>query len=262
MQVAATVRLFGSRYINCYLVEEKGRLTLLDAGLPGYWGRLLRELRTMGRTLADIDAVLVTHSHPDHTGLAERARVAAGATVYAHSLDAPVIRGQVNDGGPPAFLKQGFHPFLLGYLVHAIRSGAARRTPVELLTEFADGEVLDVPGHPRVVHAPGHTAGSCALHLEAEGVLFSGDSLVTVDLRSGRSGPSIAPDFVNESSGQALASLGRLEGLRAGTLLPGHGKPWHGGVSAAVEIARAAAAAAGEIAPASPGSGRSATHAR
>lgn len=253
MEVAAGIRRFGSRYVNCYLVEEKGRLTLLDAGLPGYWDRLLRELRTIGRTLEDIDAVLITHSHPDHSGLAERARVAAGATVYAHSLDAPVIRGQVTDGGPPPFLKQRFHPFVLGYLIHAIRSGVTRRTPVAFLTEFDDGEVLDVPGRPRVVHTPGHTAGACALHLEAAGILFSGDSLVTVDLLSGRPRPSIAPAFVNESSSEALESLGRLAGLTAGTLLPGHGEPWHGGVSAAVEIARVAAAAAGVTAPATPG---------
>lgn len=262
MEVAAGVRRFGSRYVNCYLVEDRGRLTLLDAGFPGYWDRLLSELRTMGRTLADIDAVLITHSHPDHTGLAERARAESGATAYAHVLDAPRIRGQVSGGGPPPFLKQGFHPFILGYLIHAIRSGVARQTPVGLLTEFEDGEVLDVPGRPRVVHAPGHTAGACALHLEEPGVLFSGDSLVTVDLLSGRSRPSIPPDFVNESSAEALESLGRLAGLTAGTLLPGHGEPWHGGVSAAVEIARAAAAAAGVTVRATPGIARPASPSR
>src|SRR5947209_9401604 len=237
MEVGAGVRRFGSRYVNCYLVEEKGRLTLLDAGLPGYWEGLLRELAAMGRTLTDIDAVLLTHSHPDHTGLAERTRAETGATVYAHALDAPVVLGQVSDAGPPPFLKQGFHPFLYGYLIHAIRSGVARQAPVAALDEFQDSEQLDVPGHPRVVHVPGHTAGACALHLEVAGVLFSGDSLVTIDLLSGRSRPSIPPDFVNESSAEALSSLGRLAGLTADTLLPGHGEPWRGGVSAAVEIA-------------------------
>jgi glyoxylase-like metal-dependent hydrolase (beta-lactamase superfamily II) len=68
VEVGAGVRRIGTRYINCYLIEEGGRLTLLDAGLPGYWGLLLSELGAMGRRLEDIDAVLVTHSHPDHFG--------------------------------------------------------------------------------------------------------------------------------------------------------------------------------------------------
>src|SRR5207302_321639 len=148
--------------------EDGGRLTLLDAGLPGYWNRLLREVRAMGRRLEDIDAVLVTHSHPDHAGFAERARKEAGATVYAHRLDAPELRGAVVSG-PPAFL--------------------------------------------------------------------------------------------NESSALALESLSRLEGLRGDILLPGHGEPWRGGISAAVEIARAAAAAAGVTAPTRTGSARASSHA-
>lgn len=43
-----------------------------------------------------------------------------------------------------------------------------------------------------------------------------------------------------EDSKQALASLDRLAGLSAGTLLPGHGDPWHGSMSDAVARAREA----------------------
>ena len=158
MEVGAGVRRFGTRFINCYLIEEGGRLTLLDAGLPGYWRSLLRELTAIGRRLEDIDAVLLTHSHPDHCGLAERVRQGAGATVYAHSLEAPALVGEINGGRPP-FFSQGFRPFIYRNVLHAMTHGAAKKVPVAALTGFADGEVLDVPGNPRVVHCPGHTAG-------------------------------------------------------------------------------------------------------
>jgi len=41
------------------------------------------------------------------------------------------------------------------------------------VSTFADGDKLDVPGHPQVVHAPGHTDGSAALFLEDRSVLLT-----------------------------------------------------------------------------------------
>ena len=240
MEVGSGVRRFGSPFINGYLIEEGGRLTFLDAGLPGYWGSLLRELAAMGRSLADIDAVLLTHSHPDHFGVAERVRSASGAKVYAHPLEIPTLTGKVI-GKPPPFFSQGFKPFLYRYLFHAMSHGVTKRVPIAAVNEFADGEVVPVPGRPRVVHAPGHTAGHCALYVKDRDILFSGDALCTFDLVSGQPRPSIPADFVNQDSALAFESLARLEKLEAATMLPGHGEPWRGGVPRAVELAREAA---------------------
>jgi glyoxylase-like metal-dependent hydrolase (beta-lactamase superfamily II) len=239
MEVGAGVRRIGNRYISCYLIEEGGRLTLLDAGLPGYWGLLLQEIGAMGRRLEDIDAVLVTHSHPDHFGTAERVRSASGAKVYAHPLEIPVLTGKV-EGKVPNFFGQGFKPFLFRYVIHALSNGVTKRVPIAAVNEFADGEIVQVPGSPRVVHAPGHTAGACALHLKDRDILFSGDTLVTIELLTGQPRPTLPADFVNENSSAAFESLARLEKLEASTVLPGHGEPWKGGVKQAVELARAA----------------------
>src|SRR5260370_18268363 len=236
MEVAAGVRRLGSRWVNFYLLEEGGRLTLLDAGYPGYWSHLEVELREMGRRMDDIDAILLTHSHADHRGLAERVRRASGAPVYVHPADAPSFHGDVPER-PPAFLKQGWEPFLYRYIVHAIVNGAGRQPPVAALDEFADGDGVDVPGHPRVIHTPGHTPGSCALHLADRGVLFCGDTLAPIDLLAGKPRPAIPPDFVNHNTGQAIESTRILEGFEAQLMLPGHGEPWTGGVREAVRIA-------------------------
>jgi glyoxylase-like metal-dependent hydrolase (beta-lactamase superfamily II) len=100
--------------------------------------------------------------------------------------------------------------------------------------------VLDVPGRPRVIHAPGHTAGSCALWLEDQSLLFSGDALVTLDMTRGRTGPRIIHGAWTEDAGQALASLDQLAATKAATVLPGHGEPWMDGVESAVLLAREA----------------------
>lgn len=237
MEVATGVRRLGSRFINFYLIEAGGRLTLLDAGLGGYWNGLIQELVTMDRRIEDIDAILITHHHADHVGVAERVRRAASADAYAHPADSPVISGS-RPTSTPNFLAQGWHPYLFRYLFHAILAGVTRQAHVADLKTFADGEVLDVPGRPRVIHVPGHTAGSCALLLESREVLFSGDALVTIELLSGKPGPSLLPDFVNEDSREAAESLARLEPLEAKIMLPGHGEPWRGGVREAVSLAR------------------------
>ena len=59
-------------------------------------------------------------------------------------------------------VKYLWHPWYVVYMLRQLANGVTRTPAVAKLDELADGEVLDVPGCPRVVHAPGHTAGSCA----------------------------------------------------------------------------------------------------
>ena len=64
-------------------------LTVLPAfagGLPGHLPQLRSHLDGAGRSLGDIRAVLLTHAHPGHTGVAAAARQ-AGADVWVHERD-------------------------------------------------------------------------------------------------------------------------------------------------------------------------------
>src|ERR1700684_4080632 len=69
-QVAPGVHRLGDKVVNFYLVDQPGGLVLIDAGLPGHLSQLRRHLAEAGHSLGDIRAVLLTHAHPDHTGLA------------------------------------------------------------------------------------------------------------------------------------------------------------------------------------------------
>jgi len=241
MQVAAGVEHVNEAFINCYLVEEADRLTLVDAGVPGLWPELLASLERRGRSLGDIEAVLLTHAHPDHTGMAERVRVDAPAVVHLHDDDVPYARG---DAMPPrggvGLVDALLHAQTYRTLWFLLRRRGLAMPKVSVLSGFQDGARLDVPGHPTVIHAPGHTPGSSALLFPDRGVLCTGDAMVTFDNITGRTGPRLAPDVFASDPAVARASLARLEPLTADVILPGHGAPFRGTPAAAVALARAA----------------------
>ena len=233
MEVAPGVHRFGSKLVNWYAVADAGRITLIDAGMAGYWRQLGPALSEMGATLRDVDAIVLTHAHVDHTGFAEHARRHADVTVHVHRDD--------NNGAvrklPPLHLY--WRPASWPLLLEGLRNGLLTTPSVGEHMTFGDGEALPVPGKPKVLHLPGHTAGNCAIVLEDRGVVFTGDGLVTMDPYTQRTGPQLMLDGVNEDTAQARASLERLHGLEVSTLLPGHGEPWQGSVSDAVEQALA-----------------------
>ncbi len=180
-------------------------------------------LAERGRSVADVGAVVITHAHADHLGSAARLHEESGARVLVHAADADVVR----TGGPkppPSFFADAWRPRFARYLLHAAGTGGKRIKGVPAVGTFADGDVLDVAGRPRVLHTPGHTPGHCALLLEDRGVLFSGDALVTLDTVTGATGPRLIR--WNDDADEAAASYERLRALDVPLVLPGHGAPW------------------------------------
>ena len=90
MELAPSLhRLGGSTLVNSYLVADASGVTLIDAGLPGYWNQLPAELAAMGRSIDDVRGVVLTHGDTDHVGFAERlCGRERGVPVYVHAADA------------------------------------------------------------------------------------------------------------------------------------------------------------------------------
>ena len=72
MKLGPHLHRIGNDMVAAYLVDTEDGITVIDAGLPGHWKELLPELDAMGRSLADIRGVVLTHRDSDHMGFAER----------------------------------------------------------------------------------------------------------------------------------------------------------------------------------------------
>ncbi|GAA1928735.1 MBL fold metallo-hydrolase [Microbacterium aoyamense] len=226
----------GNDIVAAYLVVTPEGVTVIDAGMPGQFKDLLAELTAIGRSLADVRGAVITHGDADHIGFAERLRTEAGVPIFVHGADAARAKGGDKPKNEMPKMKLG--P-TLGFFAYGLRKGAMRTRPLTEVVEVADGDVLDLPGAPRVIGMPGHSPGSIAIHSPVAKAVFVGDALTTRHVTTGRTGPAPAP-FTDDPA-QALASLERIADLDAAWVLPGHGGPWHGSPADAVAAVRAAA---------------------
>ena len=149
VQVADGIHRLTQGVVNFYLVEDGGKLTLVDAGAPGDWDGS-RAVGIARPTLDDLDTVLLTHAHSDHTGFAERAR-----TERARGGADPSVRTRRWRGpGRPPKNQSGVGRYLLRPEAYRTLFGLMSRKGPEDRADPRGLDVrrrrtLDVPGRPR-----------------------------------------------------------------------------------------------------------------
>jgi len=236
MKLAPALHRIGNDIVAAYLVETPEGITVIDAGLAGHWNDLLAELEAMGRPIADIKGVILTHGDSDHVGFAERLRREQDVPVYVHPGDAERAKG--NGKGEMGKTKMTLGG-LLSFIGYTLRKGGLRTTHLTEVSLANDGDVLNLPGSPQIIGLPGHSAGSIAIYVPLVDAVFVGDGLTTRHVLTRATGPQPAP-FTDEPD-RAIVSLRALLPTGAKWVLPGHGAPWSGGVAAAVAAVEAAA---------------------
>ncbi|MBP3978487.1 MBL fold metallo-hydrolase [Microbacterium sp. BLY] len=224
--------------VNCYLVKTADGMTLFDAGLPRSRGVLRVLLGHLGADEADIDAVVLTHGHFDHVGVARGLR-AEGVSVFVHPRDAELARHpyRYRPAAPrvPYVLT---HPRGIPPITRMALAGALNVRGVEAQPRVTHEHPVDAPGTPLALWTPGHTAGHCAYFFPDTGVLVAGDALVTLDPYTGEAGPQIVARAATADTAEAMDSLDTLARTGARVVLPGHGAPILDGVGPAVAAAR------------------------
>ena len=239
-QISSGVWRAGTRWVNWYLVDAGSEgCVLIDAGLPRYHKDLARSLNQIGKTPADIKALVLTHGHIDHVGMAPYL-ADAGTVVYLHEADVSLAGNpgsNTTERNPLPYLR---YPGVAGFVGHAILNGALKpERPMPPTSPLVEDANPAIPGSPVVTHTPGHTDGSCVIEFKEHGIGFVGDLLCTASPVTGRHAPpQLQTRGSNKNSSQAMRSLDLLEGLESRVILPGHGQPWTDGIEAAAASAR------------------------
>jgi glyoxylase-like metal-dependent hydrolase (beta-lactamase superfamily II) len=216
MEIVPNVHLVpGMKGANVYLLLGS-TLTLVDAGMPGSEEAILAYIDSLGLDPGDLARIIITHHHLDHVGSIAAIKRRTAALVLAHPGDAGLISGE--QSAPPASSP------LMRFVFWLVAPLMPTLDPVPVDVTVQDGERLDLLGGATVVHVPGHTPGSIALHFPAERLLICGD---TISNRRDKLGPP--PRGFTEDMNQAIASIRRMSELEFDVLCPGHGAPIVGG---------------------------------
>jgi endoribonuclease LACTB2 len=186
-----TILYVGYDSTNYYLILEKTARLLIDVGWPGTLPKLLATLKHKSVTLQEVSALLITHYHPDHAGLAQELKdQGVPLVVMETQLSAiPELRRHIKPSYPYREISlNGNVNLSLAESRHYLRR-------------------MGISGE--IVSTPGHSADSVTLILD-DGAAFTGDLTA----------PALATD---ETRREIERSWEKIRAHGAKMVYPGHG---------------------------------------
>lgn len=222
--------------VNWTLVTDGNRVMLIDAGFPGQREDVIGSVRRLGFTVADIAVVLLTHAHIDHFGTAIWLAKTHGTPVFCHDSElGHTKREYLEQAAPADVVRNIWQPRWLKWAATITAKGGMNHAGIPTARALTDDD--DLPGNPVPVPTPGHTGGHCSFIVD--GVLVSGDALVTGHPLLPHTGPTLLPALFNHDEEACLTSLKTLAAVEADVMLPGHGPLWRGSIADAASAAAA-----------------------
>lgn len=234
------------RQVNIYAWQEGDGWILVDCGpdTDECFAYVTSALRDIGCTSQDLKHIIVTHSHPDHFGMAFRLQEWSQAIIWLHKEEwdqfiyykthqeefSRRAQAWLEEGGVPATeMVLLLNSYLSRFLLF---SPSAPRANVRLIA----GEETP-PGWPargwRVLMTPGHSYRHISLYHEERKLFLAGDHIL------GHITPNIGFHPLSSANPltEYLQSLERIRRMDPEMALPAHGRVITG-VAARLEAIR------------------------
>jgi glyoxylase-like metal-dependent hydrolase (beta-lactamase superfamily II) len=186
--------------VNAFLVYSAGRLALIETGSGNYLqptaGKVMANIKAAGVDPADIEAVLLTHMHPDHsaglTDMASGRRNFPNAELVVHENEPRHWYDDANMSGATERARKL-------YFQCAREQTAPYRDRMRL---FREGEIFPgVTAIPRHGHTPGHT--TFMISSGKEQLLVWGDTVHVPEVQTAR--PEVCMEFDTDADAAAAS---------------------------------------------------------
>jgi hydroxyacylglutathione hydrolase len=150
------------RFVNVIIVFGD-KITLIDTGVKGSEEKIFNYIEENGRSVTEIETVILSHSHPDHIGSAARIKELTWCKIMAHKLEREWIE---------KIEEQNRQRPVPGFFNLVDRS-------VKIDEFLSDKQMLDLGNEitAEIIHTPGHSAGMLSLLFKENKVLFTGDAI-------------------------------------------------------------------------------------
>jgi hydroxyacylglutathione hydrolase len=150
------------RFVNCIIIFGN-KITLIDTGVKGSEIKIFNYIKENQREIAEIETIILSHSHPDHIGSAAKIKDITGCNIFAHEGEKKWIENietQVKERPVPNFF----------YLVD-------KSVKIDKFLKHGQEIKADEDVTLLIIHSPGHSKGSINILFKKDKILFTADSI-------------------------------------------------------------------------------------
>jgi glyoxylase-like metal-dependent hydrolase (beta-lactamase superfamily II) len=230
-----------SNIVHLYIFTVKDKVVLIDAGYSmKYWkSAFYKALNELQINLKDIDYCIITHEHPDHTGLvSDLKRANPGVKICMHkiahklaklrkiSIETTSLEKRAKERGE-LLITYGLEKEEVDLMIQHFGTWGMRFDYFEPDLILSENDRI-VDGELQIVHSPGHSVGHICVYYPKKGIIFSGDHILSkITPHLGTLVIPGAKEFNKKNNFQNilehyLQSLDRIDELNSRIILPGH----------------------------------------
>ena len=225
--------------VNVHLIDLDPGYLLVDSGIAteDCFEALESALEERKIKWTDLQALCLTHLHPDHIGLSWKILELSGARLLMHRIEAEYLIQVSRESRAPFFAEamhqSGVPAELQSKMDRALRDIRRAFRPHAPDTLLEGGEKIRIRGGTlEVIWTPGHSPGHICLYSPEHRYLISGDHLLEFIT------PNIGWHPDKDMLAQYLESLDRLRPFPVDLVLPSHGGPFRGHIQRILETTR------------------------